>query len=467
MATATVSPHPVGSEAWRTDLSDVVLPLPVYDSSDSEDGGSAGIKAEAGRTDLYDVVLPVPFYDSSDSEDAGDAKAEDGRVPLVHAGRSPPRKLEAWEEISPQRVLELMRGSEKHSHEHRRLHSLPRPSGVAGVPTVRRLDAATAATELPAIIGAPVEGTGAVAQPAGEPVIIRGLTEGWRAKERWCSAAAFVQHYGDMPLKVHDLASVSGMGKATELWLPVKHYVEYARDATADAPFYVFQKKFIEGQHGELFRDYQTPALFADDLWDLTPELRAGFSQHRFFCIGGERTGSGLHVDPHFTGAWNTLLCGEKRWVLFPPGVPEEAIGVPQELRARLRTPCTYWWHDWYPRLAGPGGAGKELGMREVVQLPGETIYVPAGWWHTVLNHGWTIAVTENQLSPQGLARAWPQLRRDRRRAAQLARALRDLRPELLPTIAAGEGADEVDALVGAADEEAAKEPEEEVFRMW
>ena len=43
-------------------------------------------------------------------------------------------------------------------------------------------------------------------------------------------------------------------------------------------------------------------------------------------------------------------------------------------------------------------GIARELGAVEVVQEPGETIYVPMGWWHTVLNLEFSVAVTANFL---------------------------------------------------------------------
>lgn len=47
------------------------------------------------------------------------------------------------------------------------------------------------------------------------------------------------------------------------------------------------------------------------------------------------------------------------------------------------------------------------LGMIECVQRPGETIFVPAGWWHCVLNIDFTVAITHNLLLLPTLPFQW------------------------------------------------------------
>ena len=72
--------------------------------------------------------------------------------------------------------------------------------------------------------------------------------------------------------------------------------------------------------------------------------------------------------------------------------------------------------------------------MVECIQGPGETLYIPPGWWHAVLNvpdeeagERVTICCTQNALTPDMLEAcpwAWATLRRRWPRLAQRLRAL-------------------------------------------
>eukprot|EP01043_Picozoa_sp_COSAG02_P009112 COSAG02_NODE_304_length_25204_cov_11.025095_18_plen_290_part_00 len=91
-------------------------------------------------------------------------------------------------------------------------------------------------------------------------------------------------------------------------------------------------------------------------------------------------------------------------------------ISVKVEQRAPLAADQTnlpvacpaYWFQDVWPTLKG---REVELGMLDFIQQPGETIFVPHGWHHIVLNLEWTVAITHNFISQATSRPAYEQLK--------------------------------------------------------
>ena len=66
----------------------------------------------------------------------------------------------------------------------------------------------------------------------------------------------------------------------------------------------------------DIFAQFPKPSVFPNDLY-----IGTNYETHLNWAILGQaNTGSPLHVDPDFTGAWNYLIHGHKHWVIFPPG---------------------------------------------------------------------------------------------------------------------------------------------------
>lgn len=129
-------------------------------------------------------------------------------------------------------------------------------------------------------------------------------------------------------------------------------------------------------------------------------------------------------MDPLATSAWNALLSGHKRWALFPPGTAKEVSAGPWSLHGSpwtapvvakpsciasvprlasqlvlpkepgLEREAASWFSRVFPRTRAPDWpTARPL---TVIQRPGETMFVPGGWWHAVLNLDLTVAVTQN-----------------------------------------------------------------------
>ena len=112
---------------------------------------------------------------------------------------------------------------------------------------------------------------------------------------------------------------------------------------------------------------------------------------YRWILMGPERSGTGLHIDPMGTHAWVTLIEGMKLWVLFPYGTNPKDIGYKINTETGIQIPSVIWFRDYYETAIS-----NVPNCIEVIQYPGETVYVPAGWPHLVLNLQKSVAITHN-----------------------------------------------------------------------
>ncbi|KAL6650056.1 hypothetical protein ACP70R_014280 [Stipagrostis hirtigluma subsp. patula] len=215
------------------------------------------------------------------------------------------------------------------------------------------------------------------------PVLLTQLAENWPARTKW-TMQQLTEDYGDVSFRISQRSP-------QKITMKLKDYVSYMELQHDEDPLYIFDDKFAESAPA-LLKDYSVPHLFQEDFFDILDyDQRPAF---RWLIIGPERSGASWHVDPGLTSAWNTLLCGKKRWALYPPGRVPGGVTVhvnDEDGDVDIETPTSLqWWLDIYPHLA------EHEKPLECTQLPGETIFVPSGWWHCVLNIETTVAVTQN-----------------------------------------------------------------------
>merc|ERR1712032_594115 len=105
------------------------------------------------------------------------------------------------------------------------------------------------------------------------------------------------------------------------------------------------------------------------------------------------------HIDPLETAAWNTLVSGRKRWVVFPPSEESPQFVYDNEhdeledmADDDISDSASHWMHYRY----GRSRSSCQLTYYDFIQHPGETVYIPNGWWHNVVNLEFAIALTEN-----------------------------------------------------------------------
>lgn len=256
------------------------------------------------------------------------------------------------------------------------------------------------------------------------PFVAHGGIEDWPARKLWASPDKLAEICPEDARFSLSHRVGAGFTKGLKLKMTMKAFLRYIRTqgqgqgAGDEMPLYVFDGGFGE-KAPVLLRHYSVASLrvFGDSFGASADDEAEGHGgedyfrpmgkQHRpdfrWLVVGPQRTGAPWHTDPHGTSAWNALLCGRKRWSLYPPDrvppgvqVQRDAGGRVVEFHAPLS--ASQWYLKVFPTLP--------LSQKpiELIQRAGDVVFIPSGWWHQVLNLDETVSVTQNYVSAANLS---------------------------------------------------------------
>lgn len=194
----------------------------------------------------------------------------------------------------------------------------------------------------------------------GQPAVIEGLAAAWPALKRW-EPGQLARRVGDRKVRVYD-ASFGEPGR------------NYMRNVD-EMPFARFLEQVLsEGRDLRMFLyniSQQVPELLDDIEF---PDLGLKFSRRFVFTFFGcKGSTTPLHYDIDMGQVFHTVIRGRRRVRLFAPDQSRALYRHPFTVRSYvdLDRPDLARW----PALARARG-------HEVVLEPGQTLYMPPGWWH-------------------------------------------------------------------------------------
>lgn len=196
-----------------------------------------------------------------------------------------------------------------------------------------------------------------------KPVVITDMAKSWPAIKKWTPDFFRAQH-GDKQVKVYDgnfiIPGKSYMSQAKTISL--KEYIDIVTTTSQDLRMFLYNIKT------------EIPSLVDDITF---PSLVDGLSRSFIFMFFGcKESVTQMHFDIDMSHVFHTAIYGRKTISLFPF---EEGKNL-----HRYPFTCRSYVDIHNPDFEQFSRFKKVKGFQTVLE-PGETLYIPSGYWHHVV----------------------------------------------------------------------------------
>uniref|UniRef100_A0AC35U0N6 JmjC domain-containing protein n=1 Tax=Rhabditophanes sp. KR3021 TaxID=114890 RepID=A0AC35U0N6_9BILA len=187
------------------------------------------------------------------------------------------------------------------------------------------------------------------------------------------------------PKKITVQRAPRGKNKSTTV---IKNLGTHGVDLKAAAKF--FASRFACGSSVTGTDEIVIQGDVKDDLFDVIPGKFKEITEDDIDDLGPAGTWTKFHCDVLESYSWSANICGKKQWFFVPKG-KEVLFSVNKfEFVSDIRDLKHLW---------------KEAGVYEVIQNPGEVMFVPSGTYHQVHNLDLTVSINHNFVNASNITR--------------------------------------------------------------
>lgn len=198
-----------------------------------------------------------------------------------------------------------------------------------------------------------------------KPLVLRGLASKWPAYEKW-TWDYFIETVGEKQVGVYNNVKSDSYTpiNTADAYMKFGDYLQKAKSGPLDLRIFLFN----------IFQ--HAPRLVNDFTWP--DELMPGFiKKYPMLFVGGQGSITHMHFDIDMSHILHTQFAGKKRVLLFPHREQYKLYRKPWEVLS-LANYANYndgFDYENYPAVKHAEGY-------EVILERGDTLFMPAGFWH-------------------------------------------------------------------------------------